>query len=204
MPPRSEKRKAKNKKRREKVAAKIRLELQKPFQAFRQRMEDAERKIVKDKLKHARKMHPDAQGFESNKKRREELKYAEAVLKDKTSQISRVKPKPTTKKKIKIDLAKKTLGKVAKVVGKASSPLLVAAEVALSSSPTQGKKHDKAVKERNKKWAALPEEEKKKIITLKLARPTRKPLNKNKNKASGGTVKNYANGGSVRKAKYKA
>ena len=201
MPPRSEKRKAKNKKRREKVTAKIRLELQKPFQAFRQRMEDAERKIVKDKLKHARKMHPDAQGFESNKKRREELKYAEAVLKDKTSQISRVKPKPTTKKKIKIDLAKKTLGKVAKVVGKASSPLLVAAEVALSSSPTQGEKHDKAVKERNEAETKKTGNKSKSKI---FGRPTRKPLNKNKNKASGGTVKNYANGGSVRKAKYKA
>ena len=118
---------------------------------------------------------------------KESLKYKKEVLKSKTPEAFPRKPKTTTKRKIKTDRTKYTAGKVAKKAGtvakkvlKASgNPYLLFLETALASSPLN-EGEEEAIRKRNEEYSRRTG-----IL-----------------RASGGTVKNYANGGGVRKAKF--
>ena len=168
----------------------------KPHDKLAKDLEDIERKYIDKEIEQAptdkelkeyRKKHPKAKGKKLTLSEgpkdatKEGLKYKQAVLKSKTPTAFPVKPKPTTKKKIKIDRTKKTLGKVAKKVLKASAnPYLLFLETALSPSPLN-EGEEEAVRKMNEEYS-------KRTGILR---------------ASGGTIKkNYAHGGSVRKAKF--
>ena len=183
-------------------------EIAKPHDKLAKDLEDIERKYLDKEMEHAPTDKELKKARKSGAKgkltlsegpkdaTKEDFKYKQAVLKSKTPKAFPSKPKPTTKKKIKIDRTKYTAGKVAKKAGtvakkvlKASgNPWLLAAEVALSPS-TLNEGEDEAVRKRNEEYSRRTG-----II--------KGGSTKKKKKASGGTVKNYANGGGVRKAKF--
>ena len=165
----------------------------KPHDKLAKDLEDIERKYIDkeikqaptDKeLKEARKKNPKAKKFTLSEgpkdATKEGLKYKKAVLKSKTPEAFPRKPKTPTKRKIKTDLAKRNVGKAAKKVLKASAnPYLLFLETALSPSPLN-EGEEEAVRKMNEEYSR------------------RTGILRN----SGGTVKNYAKGGGVRKAKF--
>ncbi len=147
--------------------------ISKPHDKLAKDLEDVERKYTKGLLKHR-------SGDNLSEKQKKALKYTKEVLESKTPKAFPIKPKPTTKRKIKTDLAKRNVGKAAKKVLKASAnPYLLFLETALSPSPLN-EGEEEAVRKMNEEYS----------------RSTGILRN------SGGTVKNYAKGVGVRKAKF--
>jgi len=164
----------------------------KPHDKLAKDLEDIERKYIDREIKQA----PTDKELKKARKKgskgkltlsegpkdatKESLKYKKEVLKSKTPKAFPRKPKTPTKRKIKIDRTKRTAGKVAKKVLKASAnPYLLFLETALSPSPLN-EGEEEAIRKRNEEYSRRTG-----IL-----------------RASGGTVKNYANGGGVRKAKF--
>jgi len=87
-----------------------------------------------------------------NKRIHKNVKYAQAVLKDKPKYLSK-KPKVQTRAAIKRERALGTAVRTLSKVGKAASnPYLFAAMSIFDPTPTQGAAHDEAVRARNEAW----------------------------------------------------
>lgn len=164
----------------------------KPHDKLAKDLEDIERKYLDKEMEHAPTDKELKKARKSGAKgkltlsegpkdaTKEDFKYKKEVLKSKTPKAFPRKPKTPTKRKIKTDLAKRNVGKAAKKVLKASaSPYLLFLETALASSPLN-EGEEEAIRKRNEEYSRRTG-----IL-----------------RASGGIVKNYANGGGVRKAKF--
>lgn len=124
--------------------------ISKPHDKLAKELEDIERKYTKGLLEHR-------SGDNLSEKQKKALKYKKEVLKSKTPKAFPIKPKTTTKRKIKTDRAKLAAKKIGTKALLKSIPVIGTIAALLESKPAYNK---------------------------------------------GGTVKNYAKGGGVRKAKF--